>query len=319
MPEEKDKEEKIELPAEYKEIHSKSFKDIIKSGQEDPGKKEDDDEAKKKKEAEDKAKKEAEDKAKADELEKKRKEEEQKREDEIAERAAKKAKEEMAAEIKKVEEDKKLSEKQKEEEKARIKFNWTGKDPKTGAVTPADYDEIGKEAVRIAKEEMQRDFDRLYEERRAKEKAEEEAKSKDEQAKVQNQAKEEEDRAKAAETRINAELDLLSERGDLPRPKDPKDKTAEDTKAWDDFINQALTYNKEHPDAQVSSPITFYHYYYKKPETTQPAGADAPIGGGKTTTVNKTDPDKYNYATDHNKSFRQLRREEIERARRAKR
>ena len=62
-----------------------------------------------------------------------------------------------------------MTKKEKQEEEERIKAKWTGRDEKTGAVTPKDYDEIVKESVRIAKEEADKLFVQRYNEAKAKE------------------------------------------------------------------------------------------------------------------------------------------------------
>ena len=282
---------------EYLDLHNTDIKDIAKAPKEEV---KPIDEAKVKAEAE-AVKVKAETEAK---VAKEQKEAEDTKLKQVADDAALKAKEAMTAELKKNAEDEEKSKKEKVEEEARIKAKWTGKDEKTGTVTPKDYDEIVAESVRIAKEEATRLFETQYEARKAKEA--EEAKVKTEAQKADDETKKKaiEAEATSERDRISREMDVLIKNGNLEKPVDINNEEEPATKKYKEFLNSAIKYNVAHPEAIVRSPIEFFHYHYKA--TKGPAGADAPIGGNRSIRVSQANDEKYNYVKDHGKSFKQI-------------
>lgn len=216
--------------------------------------------------------------------------------DDITKQAARQAKEELQAELKKIEDDRKLTDAQKEKEKEDLRYSWEKEDR-----TPKDYKEIAEEAEKRAFERAKK----FVEERDAKALAEYQTQQKAEQDRQEQTKKATADQQKALEDGINAEVDKLINSGKLPRPTDLTNEEDPATKEYKEFFNAAIKYNQDHPDAPVKSPIEFFSLHYTPPSK-QPAGADAPVSGTRTTPTEQNTEDKYVYARDHGKSLRQM-------------
>lgn len=179
---------------------------------------------------------------------------------------------------------------------------------------PADYKEIFNEAQRISEAKMRREWDaresKAKEEATAKKTAEDKAKQETESQITERQ--------KQLNDRVNSELDELVSSKHIARGKD-----GQLSKEAEDLLNFGIKLNTERVakgEAPIDSVQRIYFMHYKPikdkaaPKVDdQPAGADAPVSGAKGSAHSDAPADKYVYARDHGKSFRQLAQDTMRR------
>jgi hypothetical protein len=173
---------------------------------------------------------------------------------------------------------------------------------------PKDYTEIAAENRRIVKLEWKRE-----------QRAEQEAEKKAQKLKEETQQKEQKEQLDSVYSGIGQEMEELYQGGYIPKPVKPGDPNDEGEKVKKALFEFGIKYNQERvakgqpPEPSIAK-IYFMHAEKIK-ESLKPkevAGGDAPVSGAKPAVV-KQEPEGYNYARDHKKSFRQLAMEEARR------
>lgn len=167
---------------------------------------------------------------------------------------------------------------------------------------PKDYGEIAAETRRIAKLEY-----------RMEARAEKEAEKQAETVRVAAEAKTATEQMESTQSRIGRDMRDLYEGGYLPEIKTPGDPNDPGEKAKDALFKLGIEHNLalkaagKDPEPSIAK-IFFMNKEKVVAPIVQPAGADAPVSGAKPVTP-KAEDTGYNYARDHNKSFRQLQEE----------
>ena len=205
--------------------------------------------------------------------------------------------------------DKTIQEKQEEADQLKAIWDKEGRDPK-------DWKEIASEQIRIA--DLRAEQREKAREAAIKEK-EDQSKTEAEKAKAESDRKVSESKAQFAK-QITDDLSDLYEAKVLPKPSkfeeinnpETKDEAALKTQ---ELLNFGVKLNTERvkqglPPVTSLNKIYFLHYQpslkaTNKTESKQPAGANAPISGARSTTP-ETSSMKYNYAKDHNKTMAQI-------------
>lgn len=222
--------------------------------------------------------------------------------EEAATKAAQKASEDLRAEFQKIQDSEKSKlEKQKEQEELLSVWDKEGRLPK-------DYKEIFNESQRIAEIKARR----AYEEQRAKDKEEAEAAQKTQEAAQQKAQQDEAKYAQQLEERVQRDIVELKEAQLLD------DTTEKEFLQFGIKLNTTRVKEGKPPISDVTK-LFFLHYQPQKGKTaaptTQPAGADAPVVGAKVSHTTELPTDRYVYARDHKKSFRQIMQEGLNRVR----
>lgn len=215
--------------------------------------------------------------------------------DDITKQAAALARDELKEEFKKIE-DSKLTKEEKKDAKETAKWQWEDENR-----NPKDYSEIASAAEERALDKAKE----WFKEQQEQERTTRDNATKAEQEKADLVRKTQEDSQKHIESRVNAEIDKLFDGGHLQKPVDINATDDPAAKEYRDFLNAAIKYNEEHKDTPIGSPVEFFFMHYK-PKGNQPAGNDAPIAGNRTTVKPADTDDKFVYARDSRKSFRQL-------------
>jgi len=222
--------------------------------------------------------------------------------EEATDKATQKATTAFKEELQKIE-----SSKKSEEEKVRESDELITKWEKENRL-PTDWKEALSEIERISEKKAEIKMNKLFEER---ERAQEE-RTRQEREQQESERKTQEEKSAAVSRKIAAELEELYEGKFIPRSTKEGD---EGDKIRNELFELGVKINNERikkdlPALDSISKIYFMHY--KSGNNTQPAGADAPVSGSRSSAV-KSDSKAYIYARDHNKSYRQLLEEGLQR------
>lgn len=194
---------------------------------------------------------------------------------------------------------------QKEEEKAieEAKTTWAkeGRNPK-------DYDEI----VAEAEERAFRKATKWFEEQEKKKAEEASKKTQEEQEKTKQQEDERKTVLEKTEQNLAQEIKELEEGGYIPKVVNENDENDEGLKVRRALFQKGIEINNERiaknlPAENSIAKVFFMHF---KGATSQPAGADAPVSGNRPTATSNGNEKPYIYARDHNKTLREIMREE---------
>lgn len=209
--------------------------------------------------------------------------------------------------------DKKVSDEQKQKEADELIDIWT-KEKRI----PKDYKEIVTETHRLAEVKMKQ----VLRERDEKVKAEADARVKADNDKKTTEQKTYQARVDAINTKVKNEMNELYEGKFLKKPPEKYDEGDTTQKETDELMKFGIELNtkraKEGLDP-IDSISKIYFMHYKpfteaqgKAKSKQPAGADAPISGARST-EDKGENKGYVYKRDHNKSYRQILQEQLNR------
>lgn len=172
---------------------------------------------------------------------------------------------------------------------------------KRGEETPKDYNELAEWNAEVAERKIMAKL----EEREADKQAKIEAEKKAEEDKL----KTDEERTKAFNDAIDEELTELYENNKLPKIVNKEDKEDPGIKARQALFQTMYDVNEKRK--AEGKPLIFsinriFNNYYKAP-TAQPAGADAPIAGGRLKAASAKVEGEYSYNEIHNaRDFRDL-------------
>lgn len=293
------------------EVRDKSFQQLLREQEEEKNKSADEKPLEpteeEKKAEEEKKLKEAEDAKTKEAADKKAEEEKQTA---IATKAAedviKKQEEEKQKELDRI----KAEEDEKRKQEA-LKPAWQT-DPnapkdKDGNPIPRSYEEITKEAARIAREETLAEIE--VREKARQEEADKTAAQKtqtEEQQKAQQQALSDQ-----LQKELDADLTDLYAGNKLPKIKDPKNENDPGIKEQRNLFETAQKVNAERMTKglpPIRSIKLIYYEHYKPLK--KPAGFDAPVLGAEPNQSDELPEDQYIPSRDRNKSIAQLVKEE---------
>jgi hypothetical protein len=222
------------------------------------------------------------------------------------------AKKEFEAKTKEIM-DKKVSDEQKQKEADELIDIWT-KEKRI----PKDYKEIVTETHRLAEVKMKQ----VLRERDEKVKAETDARAKEVEDKKTTEQKTYQARVDAINSKVKNEMNELYEGKFLKKPPEKYDEGDSTQKETDELMKFGIDLNVKRtkeglPPIDSISKIYFMHYkpYVEaqgKTKSKQPAGLDAPISGARST-EDKGENKGYLYKRDHNKSYRQILQENLNR------
>lgn len=216
----------------------------------------------------------------------------------VAEEAATKAAEKTSAQFKqelKEIQDSELSKVDKKKAEEELLSIWDKEQR-----LPTDYKEIFNEAQRIGELKARKFYEEQQQLSRDKQESDKKEAEEHEKSKQEAQVQYEKD----LQTRVGAEINELRQAKIIP-----------DQKTEDDFLQFGIKFNTDRvkegkpPVADITK-LFFIHYQphkaTQKAKGEQPAGIDAPIAGSKTSHSTELPTDRYVYARDHKRSFRQI-------------